>query len=310
MLLRRIRATVRNLAFHVTATEALILKRPPTLASYFVLSPYVWREGAGYQMLVRVVNDDPDPNRKVARVYHARSSDGLTFASDDKPAIAPDAMPSDDDGGCEDPTVLISQEGYRVYYSGWSRERRQSSLLCAVGESVEELRKEPGAVIDPKTYANAKEATAVRDGDCYRLFFEYALGGASQIGHVVGAGPRGLFLRGLVTLEPRRDSFDRYHLSAGPIVDTPSGPVMFYNGANEDAHWRIGWAIFNRDYSAVLARSDEPLVKPGELTGDGTDIAFAASAVRVDDDTIWLYYSISDAHLMRATVITAELAAR
>lgn len=288
-------------AFRVRENVALTLARPPQLASDFVLSPYVWREGAQYRMLVRVVNDDPDPERKVARIFHATSTEGLVFTVEPEPAIAPDGT-VDDDGGCEDPTVLADDGGYRVYYSGWSRERRRSTLLCAAGATIRSLRKEPGSVISPDLYANAKEATAVRDGDRYRVFFEYAKDGASQIGHVVGRGPRGPFEPGQASLEPRRDRWDRFHLSAGPIVDLPDGPVMFYNGADENAHWRIGWAVFDRAYSAVVARSDEPLVTPDGPTGAGTDIAFAASAVTADDGSIWLYYSISDAHLMRATI--------
>ncbi len=62
-----------SLALRVTATEALSLTRPAELESDFVLSPFVWWEGAGHEMLVRVVNDDPDPEHKVARILrHSR----------------------------------------------------------------------------------------------------------------------------------------------------------------------------------------------------------------------------------------------
>lgn len=124
---------------------------------------------------------------------------------------------------------------------------------------------------------------------------------ALRCGHVVGAGPRGPFVSGLATLQPRADRFDRHHLSAGPIADTPAGPVMFYNGATEDARWRIGWALFDREYTRVLARATTAYHAAQNL-GGGTDIAFAASAVQADGGSIWLYYSISDAYLMRATV--------
>lgn len=290
-----------NPPFRVTRNDALVLSRPAQLSSDFILSPYVWRDGAAFRMLARVVNDDPDPDQKVARIYYATSSDGLAFAIEDTPVIAPSEI-IDDDGGCEDPTVLAGADGYRVYYSGWSRERRRSTLLCAAGATVRALRKEPGPVIAPEHYANAKEATAIRGADGYRLFFEYAKDGASKIGHVVGPGPRGPFEPGQATLEARSGQWDPYHLSAGPIVDLPLGPVMFYNGADEKAHWRIGWAVFDRQYTAVVARSDEPLVTPEGLIAGGTDIAFAASVVLADDGTILLYYSVSDAHLMRATI--------
>ena len=76
---------------------------------------------------------------------------------------------------------------------------------------------------------------------------------------------------------------------------------MFYNGATQDAKWRIGWVVFDRDYTRVLARSDEPLIVPPPAAPGDTDIAFAASAVEVDD-AIFLYYSLADKDVTRAVL--------
>lgn len=77
---------------------------------------------------------------------------------------------------------------------------------------------------------------------------------------------------------------------------------MFYNGATRATQWRIGWVVFDRSFTQVVARCQHPIVLPGErrFTED-TDIAFAASAL-VSGDRIHLYYSIADRHVMRATV--------
>ena len=41
---------------------------------------------------------------------------------------------------------------------------------------------------------------------------------------------------------------------------------MFYNGATQDARWRIGWVAFNSDCTRVVGRGIEPLVVPPPAT--------------------------------------------
>lgn len=87
----------------------------------------------------------------------------------------------------------------------------------------------------------------------------------------------------------------------GPVVNHPlNGSVMFYNGANNQAHWRIGWAEMDDD-GTITNRCTAPLISPPKPEKDQTDIAFAAPAV-VADDEIWVYYSIADQKVMRAVV--------
>jgi predicted GH43/DUF377 family glycosyl hydrolase len=76
---------------------------------------------------------------------------------------------------------------------------------------------------------------------------------------------------------------------------------MFYNGATRDAEWRIGWILFDDSYRSVIARGEEPIVRPPPPTGDKTDIAFAASAIQTGDE-IRLYYSISDLEMRCAAL--------
>jgi len=77
---------------------------------------------------------------------------------------------------------------------------------------------------------------------------------------------------------------------------------MFYNGAGRDAHWRIGWVMFDKKLSRVTARSRDPiLAPPAKREPDATDIAFAASAVK-EDGAVALYYSIADKDMYRALI--------
>jgi hypothetical protein len=61
--------------------------------------------------------------------------------------------------------------------------------------------------------------------------------------------------------------------------------------------------MFDGSYRKVVARGEEPLIAPSELAKGATDIAFSASALE-QESRIWLYYSVSDMSLHRATLIT------
>ncbi len=285
-------------------SEPLILRRAPDLEPFYVLSPYVWKDAtARYSMLVRVVNRDDDPHKKVARVHNATSVDGLDFTMGDKAVIPPGATGDDDDGGCEDPTVVEEGGVYSVFYSGYSVGKNEATMLCASGRSLADLKKRGRVLPESDRYRNAKEATIVRGSDgLWRMFFEYSAENASKIG--VATAPA---LEGPWTYEPcdfpaRPNLWDSWHLSAGPIVgQNSSAPTMLYNGATQAAHWRIGWATFDTAYREIRERCEAPLVEPSDVAGDATDIAFAASAVE-HEGMVWLYYSVSDQRLMRAVL--------
>jgi len=100
---------------------------------------------------------------------------------------------------------------------------------------------------------------------------------------------------------PRLNSWDDWHLSTGPLLTSdPDIPVMFYNGATQDARWRIGWVAFDRDCRTVVDRCIEPLLTPPPLADrSAIDIAFAASVI-VENGQVWLYYSLEDRRLARA----------
>jgi hypothetical protein len=77
---------------------------------------------------------------------------------------------------------------------------------------------------------------------------------------------------------------------------------MFYNGATQDARWRIGWTAFDAEYKEVVDRCVEPLIAPPPSADRmATDIAFAASLV-FGGSHIWLYFSRADRALFRATI--------
>ena len=287
--------------FTVVEDMAVRVQASEPLRSMYTLSPYVWRASDRFEMLLRAVNRDPNPLNKIARVYHGRSTDGLTFDMDLEPDLKPGPGPDDRDG-CEDPSVAIDGDRLFVYYTGWNQRKKQGKLLLAIGGDPCHLHKSGVALESTATHANPKEATIARCPDgTWVLLFEYAHQDRSRIGLARSAcvdGPWKVLGDPLVA---RDAGWDGWHLSPGPVMPYGSQVMMFYNGANHKAAWRIGWVVFDATFSTVVARAAVPFIVPPPPVGDDTDIAFVSSAVAAPRG-IWLYYSIADRNMKRATL--------
>jgi predicted GH43/DUF377 family glycosyl hydrolase len=291
--------------FNVEAIDAVHLDATPPLADCDLMSPYVWLDEADHnpRIFVRAVPKALSETGNTGSIFYGEGKDGLSFKMDQDPVIAPGPGPLDV-GGCEDPTVLMWDGRYIVYYTGVDKTRRSGQLLYAEGPTIDELNKKGVAHASSKTEGNTKEATVERTADGrWRLFYEYARNDASLIGLALGDGITGPWDEQPPPFSPRVDRWDNWHLSTGPLLTRdPNMPVMFYNGATRDARWRIGWAAFDRDCTKVVKRCIEPLiVPPPPLERQATDIAFAASVI-VRDDRIHLYYSLADKALFRAII--------
>lgn len=287
--------------FKVIRTEQLMLECTSPLSGMYKLSPFVWEERGIYHILIRAVNPSEDATQKVARVYYGTSSDGIQFNMNDGPILAPGTNNYDKDG-CEDPAVVHQNDNYLVYYTGWNQTKLEGQLLLAQGPSIESLSLSSIAIPSKQPYINPKEATVAQfKNGKWVLFFEYANEGRSKIGKASSEKADGPWRTEGEFLPALKDSWDSYHLSPGPVLaNILDQTVMFYNGADSNAHWRIGWAIIDSE-GQVMERSKYPLITPPKGEPGDTDIAFAASAILVDKE-IWLYYSIADKATYRATV--------
>jgi len=292
-------------AYVVERVDAVWLIATEPLKSMDWMSPYVW-VGADNRlwMMMRGVPNPLEFQDPTGAIWCGSSDDGLTFHMDVKPVIAP-GPESVDAGGVEDPTVVQTDDGLFVYYTGVQRNRHQGSMLLATGPNPYALQKREVILKAPEGEGNFKEATLfqTRDGG-WRLFYEFARADASRIG-MARAPELGVEWSAMEEMVPiRQDSWDNWHLSTGPIVRSPGhDPVMFYNGATSDARWRIGWVTFDRDCNCITGRGVEPLLTPPPAEERAaTDIAFAASAVLQEDGQIHLYYSLEDRLISRAVI--------
>lgn len=292
-------------AYVVEKLEAVWLIAEDPLRSMDWMSPYVWMgDDKKLWMMMRGVPNPLGTNDPTGIIWCGYSEDGLTFKMDPRPVIVPGPEPIDA-GGVEDPTVLQTAEGLMVYYTGVHTDRQQGSMLLATGPDPYSLTKREVVLEAPEGEGNFKEATLFQAaGDGWRLFYEFARDRASRIGMARAPKP-GVEWTAMEEMVPiREDSWDNWHLSPGPIVRSPGRePVMFYNGATDDARWRIGWVTFDESCECITGRGVEPLlVPPPAGDREATDIAFAASAVLQQDGSIHLYYSLEDRILSRAVV--------
>lgn len=293
-----------NINFNVEHKLPVILEGGFDQSKYDLMSPYVWEEADGcFAIMVRVVIKNRRATDDTGVIYYGRSKDGLTFTMDEAPAIAPGPGPLDI-GGCEDPTVVVTENEYVVYYTGVDESRSSGKLLYASGPDIRNLTKRGVDLPSFKSEGNVKEATVERTAEGrWRLFYEYAKDNTSRIGLALGDGVGGPWAEQEPPFKPRVDGWDNWHLSTGPLLTRdPDMPVMFYNGATEDARWRIGWVAFDRDCTHVVDRCIEPLITPPPpCERTGVDIAFAASVIQ-QHGKIFLYYSVGDKVLCRASL--------
>ena len=292
--------------FSVETIEAVVLDGPEQLLQCRMMSPYVWRgkSGARISLLVRAVPEEhSETGAGVSGViwYASGDEDGLRFQSGDSPLMEPGPA-AFDIGGCEDPTVVPTEQDCLVYYTGLN-DSGKGELLYAEGNDIASLQKVGIAHASSRSERNTKEATVARTqaGD-WRLLFEYSHDCRSQIGLAIGDGPSGGWLDRPDPVTARAGKWDCWHLSTGPIlVDEPGGPLMFYNGADRDAAWGIGWVVLSEDCLTQHERCVEPLIAPKRGDRGDPEISFAASAIR-HGDVIWLYFTRNDRALYRATI--------
>ncbi len=286
--------------------EALHFDTDRALAAMYLLSPFVWRDQGQWRIAVRAVPRSEKKEEKVSRVHFGASENGVRFRLDDTASLSP-GPGADDHDGCEDPTVVQIGGGHRVFYSGWDQSREQGELLSAVTDADPGPFRKLGRVLpQPNRFLNAKEASVAQAEDGrWRLIFEYSNNGHSATAIAVADALGGPWTPLEDPLVGRPGSWDDVHLSPGPVMVTSDGlRLLFYNGANGQTQWRIGWAQLDANCTSIVTRCTEPLITPPKPVGDASDIAFCSSVVP-DSDQLWLYYTVSDKDCFRQRVFVS-----
>jgi predicted GH43/DUF377 family glycosyl hydrolase len=283
--------------------QLLEFRLPPEIADFYVLSPFAMYRAEKYEMVVRLVNRDDDPAKKISRIHYAASEDGVRFEVG-REVITPGGADEPDSAGCEDPPSQAMAN--RTSSSTRATTRGNNVHRCrqrAAGASTHCTNADRCCFGTKHLQIRRKLRSSRRRGGS-RMFFEYARDGASHIDVTDAAQLDGPWTYGTSPLEPRSRNFDSWHLSPSSVMRRADGThVLFYNGSSKETAWRINYAILDETATVVVERPQAALIHPFNLQSDDADIAFAASALLDPAGAVWLYYSIADRTPYRSQIV-------
>jgi predicted GH43/DUF377 family glycosyl hydrolase len=112
-------------------------------------------------------------------------------------------------------------------------------------------------------------------------------------------------------IKTRPDNWDSQRVGGGGApIKTEKGWLEIYHGANKEHQYCLGAVLLDlNDPSKVLARTDEPIMRPTEpyeLSGFFGNVVFTNGHV-VDGDTVTIYYGASDEFVCGAKFSIKEI---
>jgi predicted GH43/DUF377 family glycosyl hydrolase len=274
-----------------------------------VFNPAVIKDGDRYVMLYRAQDA-----KGTSRLGMATSRDGIHFAREPEPALAPEAE-YERGGGVEDPRLVKIGATFYLTYTAYDGRNAQLALAT----SPDLRRWERRGVIMPantgrwnvKWTKSGAILTEPVGGRYWMYYMADAAAGSDQMGVAYSTDLR-RWTEALdaPVLGRRRGGFDSRVVEPGPPpVMLPEGILLVYNGADDRLVYRTGWALFDRhDPTRVVARSDTPLFEPQrgwEVAGQVPNVVFVEGLVR--ETGRWLfYYGGADKHVGVAEALIHE----
>jgi predicted GH43/DUF377 family glycosyl hydrolase len=265
-----------------------------------VFNPAVIKDGERYVMLYRAQDA-----KGTSRLGMAVSRDGIRFAREGEPALAPEAE-YERGGGVEDPRLVKIGTTFYLTYTAYDGKNAQLALAT----SPDLRRWTRRGVIMPanvgrwnvKWTKSGAILTEPVGGRYWMYYMADAAAGSDQMGVAYSTD----LLRWTEALDRpvlgrRPGRFDSRVVEPGPPpVMLPEGILLVYNGADDRLVYRTGWALFDRhDPTRVIARSDGPIFEPQrgwELSGQVPNVVFVEGLVR--EGKRWLfYYGGADKHV-------------
>ncbi|HLF35632.1 MAG TPA: glycoside hydrolase family 130 protein [Cyclobacteriaceae bacterium] len=304
-----------------------ILEQPVKWEEKDVFNPAaIVRDGKVY--LLYRAEDKIGIYQGTSRIGLAVSNDGMHFTKNPEPVFFPakDSMKAYEwPGGCEDPRVVISEEGlYIMTYTAY--EGKTARLCIAVSEDLMKWEKKGlafGKAYQGKfkdTWSKSGSIICRRDGE---NFIAVKIGGKYQMYW----GDTDIFLahsndllswEPLVdaegnlkpVLKPRQGFFDSDLIEPGPpAMMTDQGILLIYNSRNKagtgdpeipDGTYSAGQALFNKtDPSLVKERLEKNFFMPEkeyEISGQVNQVCFLEGLVYFQEK-YFLYYGTADSKI-------------
>jgi len=264
---------------------------------------------------------------RTSRIGLATSEDGLHFDIYPTPVLYPDSgefLKYDYPGGCEDPRVVVSEDGlYVMAYTSWNQEKARLSIAFS-RDLISWDKKGPafasaydGKFLDRWSKSGSmitrldgeNQVLAKIDGKYWMYWGEQFINLAwseNLYDWYPSLDEKGELA---AVIETRSGFFDSMLTECGPpAVITEEGIVLLYNGKNSDhddaspdlprGTYSVGKIVFDPlNPGEVLFRSDTCLLKPTlphELTGQyKSGTTFAEGLVRYQSKW-FLYYGTAD----------------
>ena len=282
-------------------------------------------------MLFRA-EDNPEAilGGRTSRIGLATSTDGLHFEIHPTPVLYPDSgeyLQYDYPGGCEDPRVVVTEEGlYVMAYTSWNKdvarlsiafskdlinwEKKGPAFASAYDGKFLDRWSKSGSIITRLEGEN--QVVAKIDGKYWMYWGEQFinLAWSENLYDWYPAVDEEGELEAII--ETRPGYFDSMLTECGPpAVVLDEGIVLLYNGKNSDnddaspdlprGTYSVGKIVFDPlNPEKVLFRSDTCLLKPTlphELTGQyKSGTTFAEGLVRYKSRW-FLYYGTADSYV-------------
>lgn len=271
---------------------------------------------------------------RTSRIGYAESSDGISMKRSTLPVLYPDYdnfKSYEWRGGCEDPRVVVTEDGmYVMLYTAWNRDN-QGGIACAprlcVATSYDLKKWEKHGPAFGKCYngrfkdmrcKSASVVTEIKDGKIvvskvngrYFMYWGEHAVYAAVSDDLINWEPlldnKGQLYKIIV---PRKGYFDSLLTECGPpALKTKDGIVLIYNGKNGSKEegdpdlasytYSAGQILLDSDNPMnVIDRLDKPFFKPEvdyEKKGQYASGTVFTEALVYKNGKLYMYYGCAD----------------
>ena len=241
----------------------------------------------------------------------ARSTNGLSFAVDDVPAVYPHGPL--EEYGCEDARATCVNGTWHVTYVSVSRMGITTSLLT----TADFVRFRRHGVIFPPDQKDVALFPELKDG----RYMALTRPRPSSFDHVLGIwiavpDPTLPFGRHEPLVRPRTGKWDERQTGASTTpFRVREGWLEIYHGVDSEHRYTLGGVLLDgNDPTRLIARSPEPILMPElpyEITGLFGNVVYSCGHVPLDPDgrRIRVYYGAADSCVAAADFDVAEILA-
>ncbi len=231
-------------------------------------------------------------------IYYGESRDGIHIEVDDTPLISPEktgSLATFEKHGVLDARITHIDDKYYIVYLAKSE---HGFILCLAETKDFKTINKKGIISQPDTKAGTLFPKKFKGR--YARLERPNSGGSIWISYSYDLLNWG---ESEVVLSPRAGFWDSHHVGCSTVpLEIKEGWLIFYYGVKKTSAGfltRIGAAILDKDNPAsrVINRSNEPVLSPRETyerIGDINNLVFSCGAICEKDNTIKLYYGVSD----------------